>query len=89
MQGASRISTLAFARMAPANSVKVRPTVSHNLTAGDSFDRRHPVALLRRSSVRLGVNNPDPIVADATYGYQSGTYNPRGRQFWLELAKEW
>ncbi|MES2693556.1 MAG: hypothetical protein V4773_08790, partial [Verrucomicrobiota bacterium] len=72
--------------------LRVEPVISHNVNFGYRFDRRHKFALLRSSSVRWGVNNllnTEPPIADGTYGYQSGTYNPRGRQFWLELAKSW
>ena len=72
--------------------LKVQPNIVHNLTAGYRFDRRHAVALLRGTAVRIGVNdvfNRDPRVADEDYGYRSGTFNPRGRQYWLELSKAW
>jgi hypothetical protein len=72
--------------------LRVEPMYQHNVSGGYRFDRRARFALLRNSSVRLGVNNifnSDPPIADATYGYQSGAYNPRGRQYWLELAKAW
>ncbi len=72
--------------------LEIKPAVSHNFNAGYRFDRRHRFAPLRNSSVRLGVNNvfnTDPPISDSGYGYQSGSYNPRGRQYWLELAKAW
>lgn len=72
--------------------LKVRATYTHNFNAGYRFDRRHKITHLRNSSVRLGVNNvlnSDPQLVDATYGYQGSAYNPRGRQYWLELAKSW
>ncbi|MBL9189581.1 MAG: TonB-dependent receptor [Opitutaceae bacterium] len=72
--------------------LKVRPSWTHNFNASYRFDRRHKFSLLRSTSVRLGVNNvlnADPQLVDATYGYQGSAYNPRGRQFWFELAKEW
>lgn len=72
--------------------LKVRPSWTHNFNAGYRFDRRHKLTHLRNSSVRLGVNNvlnADPQLVDSTYGYQGSAYNPRGRQYWLELAKAW
>lgn len=72
--------------------LKVEAAVSHNLSGGYRFDRRHKFAPLRNTSLRLGVNNvfnTDPPIADAVYGDQSGAYNPRGRQYWLELEKSW
>ena len=72
--------------------LEVKPSIAHNVSGGYRFDRRHRFASLRNSSVRLGVNNvfnTAPPIADATFGYQGGTYNPRGRQYWLELAKAW
>ena len=72
--------------------LKVKATYTHNFNASYRFDRRHQIALLRSTSVRFGVNNvlnSDPEIVDSTYGYQGSAYNPRGRQYWLELAKAW
>jgi iron complex outermembrane receptor protein len=72
--------------------LRVEPAISHNASVGYRFDRRHKIPPLRNTSLRLGVNNvfnTDPPISDATFGYTSGTYNPRGRQYWLELAKAW
>lgn len=71
--------------------LRVKPAIAHNINFGYRFDRNAHI-VLRNTSVRWGVNNilnSEPPISDSTYGYQSGTYNPRGRQFWMELARTW
>lgn len=72
-------------------ALHVAASVQHNLNVGYRFSRNHSIPLLRRTNVRFGINdvlNSSPPIADNTFGYQSGTYNPRGQSFWLEISKE-
>ena len=70
--------------------LRVKPTINHNAWLAYRFDRGVP-AWLQGVSVRGSINNvfdTDPRLADEQYGYQSGTFNPRGRQFGLEVSRK-
>ncbi|HRP04041.1 MAG TPA: hypothetical protein PLV87_03925, partial [Opitutaceae bacterium] len=69
--------------------LRVDPQISHNVWISYRFDRTGS-DWLRGVTVRGGINNvfdTDPALADEQYGYKSGTYNVRGRQFTMEVSK--
>ncbi len=69
--------------------LKVDPSINHNAWVSYRFDR-NASPWLRGVTVRGAINNvfdTDPHVVDEQYGYQSGTFNVRGRQFSLEVSK--
>lgn len=70
----------------------VKPYIAHNFNASYRFPKNTKYAYLKGTSVRFGVNNvlnTPPPISDSTLGYESGAANPRGQQFWLEVAKSW
>jgi iron complex outermembrane receptor protein len=69
---------------------RVKPFINHNAWLSYRFDGRK-AAWLRNTTVRGGINNvldTDPSLADEQYGYFSGTANPRGRAFTLEISRK-
>lgn len=68
---------------------KVDPYIQHNAWVSYRFkDTDH--RWLKRMTVRFGVNNvfdTEPPVADETYGFFTGSANPRGRQFTIDLTQ--
>ena len=70
--------------------LKVDAYVQHNVWIRHQFrSSAHP--WLRATSVRLGVNNvldTDPPLADEGFGFFTGSANPRGRQFTLEINRK-
>jgi iron complex outermembrane recepter protein len=70
--------------------LRVNPSINHNAWLAYRFDRGVP-AWLQGVSVRGSINNvldTAPRLGDEQYGYQSGTFNPRGRQFGLEVSRK-
>ncbi len=70
--------------------LRVAPTYRHNAWLSYRFGQGSH-AWLRGLTVRGGINNvldSEPRLADEQYGYFSGSANPRGRQFTLELSKK-
>ncbi len=68
----------------------VRPAWQHNAWVSYRIERWAP-AWLRGTTARLGVNNvldTDPPLSSDQYGFRTGSANPRGRQFTLELARK-
>lgn len=69
--------------------LRMEPQYNHNAWISYRFDR-NANTWLRGVTVRGGINNvfdAEPELADEQYGYRSGTFNARGRQFTLELSK--
>lgn len=69
--------------------LKVDPQINHNVWMSYRFDRQSN-DWLRGVTVRGGINNvfdTDPALVDERPGYQPGTFNPRGRQFTMEISK--
>ncbi len=69
--------------------LRVDPSISHNAWISYRFGSSGR-GLLKGVTVRGGINNvfdTDPHVADEQYGYKTGSFNPRGRQFTMEIAK--
>lgn len=70
--------------------MRVEPFIMHNVYATYQFSpQRH--ALLRDLKVRIGMNNvfdTDPPASDTFAGYEVGTANARGRQFVVELSRQ-
>ena len=69
--------------------LKVDPMITHNAWISYRFDK-DARPWLKGVSVRGGINNvfdTDPQLADEQYGYISGSANPRGRQFTMEVSK--
>ncbi len=70
--------------------LRVEPTIRHNAWISYRFERNDSRKWLRGVTVRGGINNvfdQDPELADEQYGYVSGSANPRGRQFTMEVSK--
>ncbi|MBP8257824.1 MAG: TonB-dependent receptor, partial [Opitutaceae bacterium] len=70
--------------------LRVDPQISHNAWISYRFDRTGS-EWLRGVTVRGGINNvfdTDPALADEQFGYRSGTFNVRGRQFTMEISKK-
>ena len=69
--------------------LRIEPVITHNA----SVSRRFPNtarAWLRGVSVRLGINNlfdEEPSLIDEVHAYSSGTVNPRGRMFTVDISK--
>lgn len=70
--------------------LKVEPFLNHNTWISYRFDGdAHP--WLRGTTVRGGINNvfdEDPPITDEQFGYRSGAFNPRGRQFTMDITKK-
>ncbi len=69
--------------------LRVDPSINHNAWLSYRFDRAGR-NWLKGVTVRGGINNvfdTDPQLADEQYGYVSGSANPRGRQFTMEVSK--
>ncbi|WP_414662004.1 TonB-dependent receptor domain-containing protein [Horticoccus sp. 23ND18S-11] len=69
--------------------LNVDPMITHNAWISYRFDK-DARPWLKGVSVRGGINNvfdTDPQLADEQYGYISGSANPRGRQFTMEVSK--
>lgn len=70
--------------------LRVDPSINHNAWISYRFDRAGR-DWLKGVTVRGGINNvfdTDPQLADEQYGYQSGSFNVRGRQFTMEVSKK-
>ena len=70
--------------------LRVDPTITHNAWLSYRFDRRDS-RWFTGTAVRVGVNNVfdrEPQLADEQYGYFSGSANPRGRQFTMEVSRK-
>lgn len=70
--------------------LNVDPFVSHNAYVAYRFERAEQ-SWLRGVNVRIGVGNvfdAEPSAAAVASAYQVGTADPRGRQFSLELARQ-
>lgn len=68
---------------------KVDPYIQHNAWVSYRF-KATGRRWLNDVTVRLGVNNvfdAEPPVADETFGFFTGSANPRGRQFSLDLTR--
>lgn len=68
----------------------VRPYLQHNAWIGYNF-KNSGNRWLRDIRIRVGVNNVFdvwPPLADEDYGYFTGSANPRGRQFSLEITRK-
>jgi len=68
----------------------VKAYVQHNAWIGYNMKNSRS-KWLTNMSVRIGVNNVFdawPPLADETFGYFTGSANPRGRQFTLELSRK-
>ena len=69
--------------------LRVDPSISHNAWISYRFDR-NAHAWLRGVTVRGGINNVldrAPQLGDEQYGYFSGSANPRGRQFTMDVSR--
>jgi len=70
--------------------LRVDPSFNHNAWISYRFDK-NARAWLRGLTVRGGINNVldrEPQLADEQYGFFSGSANPRGRQFTLDLSRK-
>jgi iron complex outermembrane receptor protein len=70
--------------------LKVEPYIQHNAWLSYRF-KASQHRWLKDVSVRVGVNNvfdTEPPLADEGFGFFTGSANPRGRQFSLELARK-
>ncbi len=70
--------------------LQVDPFINHNAWVSYRFDD-NTRPWLRGVTVRTGINNvfdTEPPLADEQYGYKSGTANVRGRQFTLQISKQ-
>ncbi|MDP3068912.1 MAG: TonB-dependent receptor [Opitutaceae bacterium] len=70
----------------------VDPTILHNFSVSYRFDRAHRIRQLRNTTVQASINNvfdKPPAWADENSGFQTGTANPRGQQFVLQITKVW
>ncbi len=70
--------------------LRVDPSFNHNAWIAYRFENGSS-RWLKGVSVRGGINNVfdrDPQLADEQYGFASGTANPRGRQFTMEVSKK-
>jgi hypothetical protein len=68
---------------------KVDPYIQHNAWVSYRF-KATGRRWLNDVTVRLGVNNvfdAEPPLADETFGFFTGSANPRGRQFSLDLTR--
>ena len=69
---------------------RVKPAINHNAWLSYRFDARSR-AWLRGVTVRGGINNvldTEPPLADEQYGYFTGSANPRGRTFTLDISRK-
>jgi outer membrane receptor protein involved in Fe transport len=70
--------------------LRVKENIQHN--AWVSYRFNHDAhAWLRDTSLRFGINNvldTDPPLTSDQYGFRTGTANPRGRQFTMEVSKK-
>ena len=70
--------------------LRVDPSFSHNAWLSYRFDQSAHV-WLRGVTMRGGINNVldrAPQLADEQYGFFSGSANPRGRQFTVEVSRK-
>lgn len=70
--------------------LRVDPQFNHNVWLSYRFESGAG-RWLQGVTVRGGINNvfdKPPALADEQYGYQSGTFNVRGRQFTMEVSKK-
>lgn len=71
---------------------RVDDWIMHNAYVNYKFSRRKAtIEALRDVSIRVGLNNvfnSEPPFADEGRGYRSGSGNPRGRQYYLQLTKQ-
>jgi iron complex outermembrane recepter protein len=70
--------------------LRVKGSFQHNAWLSYRFDR-NAHAWLRDTSLRVGINNvldAEPHLTSDQYGFRSGTANPRGRQFTMEMSKK-
>ena len=68
----------------------MEPTIRHNAWISYRFERNDSRKWLRGVTLRGGINNvfdSDPELADEQYGYFTGSANPRGRQFTMDVSK--
>jgi outer membrane receptor protein involved in Fe transport len=70
--------------------LKVDPFINHNAWISYQF-KESGRSWLKGVTVRGGLNNvldTEPPLADEPFGFATGTANPRGRQFTVEVAKK-
>lgn len=70
--------------------LRVDPSFNHNAWLSYRFDK-NARKWLRGVTVRGGINNildREPQLGDEQYGYFSGSANPRGRQFTLDISRK-